>query len=222
MKSPKKSKEITEEKKLMESEIFSEPQVVDFRTFSASLFEGFDPEKFKDSSRKLRGSGSGTGGSSQSGSGGSSTGGGSQSGSGGSGTAPGGGDKGKNSTEEEMDKIYDLLRAAVRGPITKEDKLLQAIKLLKSRQDLITLDNYIRKNDGYFSMPIGKDRLSLQDILNDELEGDEDDLLQKIGDELYRIGVIMEWENPDEEEKNLKFVPNTIKIKYNKGASGSW
>jgi uncharacterized membrane protein YgcG len=209
------------EKKLMESEIFSEPKVVDFRTFSASLFEGFDPEKFKSAARKFSGgrSGSGTGGSSQrgsqSGSGGSSTGGSSQRGSGSSDTPQGGDDKGKNSTAEEMQIIYNLLRAAVRGPGTNKDKLLQAIELLKSKKDLITLDEYINKNDSYFSMPIGKDRLSLQDILRDELEttADDLDLANKIKKKLESFfGVTMNFGKKNH-EKGFEFLfPNSIVI----------
>jgi hypothetical protein len=226
------------EKKLMESEIFFEPKVVDFRTFSASLFEGFDPEKFKSAARKFSGgrSGSGTGGGSQrgsqSGSGGSSTGGSSQRGSGSSDTPQGGDDKGKNSTAEEMQIIYNLLRAAVRGPGTNKDKLLQAIVRLKSKQDLITLDKYINKNDSYFSMPIGKDRLSLQDILRDELEttADDLDLANKIKKKLESfpsytgssdIGVTMNFDKK-KHEKGFEFLfPDSIVISSG-GASGSW
>jgi hypothetical protein len=243
------------EKKLMESEIFFEPKVVDFRTFSASLFEGFDPEKFKSAARKFSGgrSGSGTGGGSQrgsqsgsggsstggssqrgsqSGSGGSSTGGSSQRGSGSSDTPQGGDDKGKNSTAEEMQIIYNLLRAAVRGPGTNKDKLLQAIELLKSKKDLITLDKYINKNYSYFSMPIGKDRLSLQDILRDELEttADDLDLANKIKKKLESfpsytgssdIGVTMNFDKK-KHEKGFEFLfPDSIVISSG-GASGSW
>ncbi len=190
------------EKKLMESEIFSEPKVVDFRTFSASLFEGFDPEKFKSAARKFSGerSGSGTRGSSQSGSGGSSTGGSSQSGSGSSDTPQNRDDQGKKSTDKEMQVIYNLLRAAVRGPGANKGKLLKAIELLKSKEDLITLDQCINKNDSYFSMPIGKDRLSLQDILTDELENTADDLdlANKIKKKLESFsGVTMNFDEKD-------------------------
>lgn len=204
------------EKRMMESEIFFERKVVDFRTFSASLFEGFDPEKFKSAARKFSGerSGSGTRGSSQSGSGGSSTGGSSQSGSGSSDTPQNRDDQGKKSTDKEMQVIYNLLRSAVRGPGRRDDELLQAINLLKSRQDLITLDEYINKNDSYFSMPIGKDRLSLQDILTDELENTADDLdlANKIKKKLESFsGVTMNFD-----EKDLKKL-----VINSRGASGS-
>jgi uncharacterized membrane protein YgcG len=206
------------EKKLMESEIFSEPKVVDFRTFSASLFEGFDPEKFKSAARKFSGerSGSGTRGSSQSGSGGSSTGGSSQSGSGSSDTPQNRDDQGKKSTDKEMQVIYNLLRAAVRGPGANKGKLLKAIELLKSKEDLITLDECINKNDSYFSMPIGKDRLSLQDILRDELEttADDLDLANKIKEKLESFsGVTMKFDKKNH-EKGFEFLfPNSIEIK---------
>ena len=198
------------EKKLMESEIFSEPKVVDFRTFSASLFEGFDPEKFKSAARKFSGerSGSGTRGSSQSGSGGSSTGGSSQSGSGSSDTPQNRDDQGKKSTDKEMQVIYNLLRAAVRGPGANKGKLLKAIELLKSKEDLITLDQCINKNDSYFSMPIGKDRLSLQDILRDELENTADDLeiASKIKNKLESFSdVTMNFDEKDLKKLVIKF-----------------
>ena len=198
------------EKKLMESEIFSEPKVVDFRTFSASLFEGFDPEKFKSAARKFSGerSGSGTRGSSQSGSGGSSTGGSSQSGSGSSDTPQNRDDQGKKSTDKEMQVIYNLLRAAVRGPGANKGKLLKAIELLKSKEDLITLDQCINKNDSYFSMPIGKDRLSLQDILRDELENTADDLeiASKIKNKLDSFSdVTMNFDEKDLKKLVIKF-----------------
>jgi hypothetical protein len=121
-----------------------------------------------------------------------------------------------------MDEIYSLLRAAVRGPLsTKNDKqkLLKAIDKLKSKQDLKTLDDYIKNNDDYFSMPfIEEKRLSLQDILRDELKGEDLSLSRQIMNKLKSLGVNMKCRKLKETETLL---PNTIEINTG-GVSGSW